>query len=89
MFASNPRIVYARGSGYGQKGPEAEKGGFDAITYWYRSGLGAALTPDGGSEVVSMVGPAFGDIQAATKLLNLRSGSAGIHPTLESTYDWR
>jgi crotonobetainyl-CoA:carnitine CoA-transferase CaiB-like acyl-CoA transferase len=76
VLAVNPRIIYARGSGYGQLGPQAERGGFDAITYWYRTGIGAAITAENATEVVSMPGPAFGDIQGAVAL------AAGISAAL-------
>ena len=36
----NPNIVYARGSGYGPKGPEADRPGYDSIAWWYRGTLG-------------------------------------------------
>lgn len=68
VLSVNPRLVYARGSGYGQRGPQAERGGFDAITYWYRTGVGAAVTARDATGVVSMPGPAFGDIQSAMSL---------------------
>jgi crotonobetainyl-CoA:carnitine CoA-transferase CaiB-like acyl-CoA transferase len=42
----NPRIVYARGTGMGPKGPEADRPGFDATTYWFRAGFADSLTPD-------------------------------------------
>jgi formyl-CoA transferase len=35
----NPRLIYASLTGYGETGPEANKPGFDANTYWARSGL--------------------------------------------------
>jgi formyl-CoA transferase len=35
----NPRIIYADVSGYGDKGPEADKPGFDVTAYWARTGL--------------------------------------------------
>ena len=34
----NPNIIYVRGSGHGQRGPDAEKGGYDGSTFWCRSG---------------------------------------------------
>jgi len=43
--ALNPRIVYARGHGHGVRGPDVEKGGYDAASYWSRGGLAHALTP--------------------------------------------
>jgi crotonobetainyl-CoA:carnitine CoA-transferase CaiB-like acyl-CoA transferase len=35
----NPSIVYVRGSGQGPKGPDAERAGFDGVTWWDRGGL--------------------------------------------------
>jgi crotonobetainyl-CoA:carnitine CoA-transferase CaiB-like acyl-CoA transferase len=43
--AVNPNIIYARGSAYGDKGPERLVGGFDGTAFWTRSGFGHALTP--------------------------------------------
>jgi crotonobetainyl-CoA:carnitine CoA-transferase CaiB-like acyl-CoA transferase len=40
-----PDIVYVRGSGMGQKGPESERGGYDSAAYFARGGHGASLTP--------------------------------------------
>jgi crotonobetainyl-CoA:carnitine CoA-transferase CaiB-like acyl-CoA transferase len=42
----NPDIIYVRGSGMGQRGPESERGGYDAAAYFARGGHAAALTPD-------------------------------------------
>jgi len=42
----NPRLVYASLTGYGETGPEAAKPGFDATTYWARSGLADLTRPD-------------------------------------------
>ena len=36
--AANPNIIYVRGSAYGDKGPEREKGGFDSTAFWARGG---------------------------------------------------
>ena len=45
----NPRIIYAHITGYGEKGPETERGGYDYAAYWARTGLmnssGEAGTP--------------------------------------------
>jgi len=43
--AANPRIIYARGSALGDKGPERENGGFDSTIFWTRSGIGNSITP--------------------------------------------
>jgi crotonobetainyl-CoA:carnitine CoA-transferase CaiB-like acyl-CoA transferase len=37
--AVNPSIVYARGTGQGPRGPEAERGGYDGATWWCRGTL--------------------------------------------------
>ena len=36
--AVNPKIIYVRGSGQGQRGPDAERGGYDGCTFWGRGG---------------------------------------------------
>ena len=38
--AANPDIIYARGSAYGDKGPDRDRGGFDATAFWIHSGIG-------------------------------------------------
>jgi crotonobetainyl-CoA:carnitine CoA-transferase CaiB-like acyl-CoA transferase len=56
----NPRIIYAAGSGQGAFGAEAGQGGYDAMTFWARGGVAAAVTPDG-QHPVGMPTGAFGD----------------------------
>ena len=41
----NPRLIYASLTGYGESGPEAHKPGYDATTYWARSGLADLVRP--------------------------------------------
>lgn len=43
--AANPDIIYARGSGYGDKGEDRDRGGYDATAFWIHSGVAHALTP--------------------------------------------
>jgi crotonobetainyl-CoA:carnitine CoA-transferase CaiB-like acyl-CoA transferase len=59
--AANPRIVYARGSAYGDKGVERDVGGYDGTAFWTRSGVGYALTPEGLGGALPQGIPAFGD----------------------------
>ncbi|OBY33137.1 CaiB/BaiF CoA transferase family protein [Mycolicibacter kumamotonensis] len=59
--AANPDIVYARGSAYGDKGPERDIGGFDGTAFWTRSGVGHALSPEELGAPLSQGIPAFGD----------------------------
>ncbi|HMK65212.1 MAG TPA: CoA transferase [Thermodesulfobacteriota bacterium] len=41
----NPRLIYAYGSGYGEKGAEANKPGYDMVCYWSRSGIENHMFP--------------------------------------------
>jgi crotonobetainyl-CoA:carnitine CoA-transferase CaiB-like acyl-CoA transferase len=59
--AANPKIIYARGSAFGDKGPEREAGGFDGTAFWTRSGIGLAMTPPELPMPLSQGMPAFGD----------------------------
>jgi crotonobetainyl-CoA:carnitine CoA-transferase CaiB-like acyl-CoA transferase len=60
----NPKIIYAKGSGQGPKGPEAERGGFDAGSFWSRGGVGYMLSEPG--KPIIMQRAAFGDTIGAT-----------------------
>jgi crotonobetainyl-CoA:carnitine CoA-transferase CaiB-like acyl-CoA transferase len=57
----NPEIIYVRGSGYGARGPDVQRGGYDAAAYWSRAGFGEVFTPKG-AEFPTMQRPAFGDV---------------------------
>jgi crotonobetainyl-CoA:carnitine CoA-transferase CaiB-like acyl-CoA transferase len=59
--AVNPNIIYARGSAWGNKGPEREVGGFDGTAFWSRSGIADAMTPAELDGPLTMGIPAFGD----------------------------
>jgi crotonobetainyl-CoA:carnitine CoA-transferase CaiB-like acyl-CoA transferase len=59
--AANPNIIYARGSGYGDKGPERDVGGFDGTAFWSRSGIAIAMSPEELGGPLSQGMPAFGD----------------------------
>lgn len=48
VTAINPRIIYARGTGYGLQGRMANDGGFDYPSSWCRSGSAYMQTPAGG-----------------------------------------
>lgn len=58
--AVNPRIIYARGHGAGDRGPEREQGGFDAASFWARGAVAHHHTPPGADAPV-MPRPSFGD----------------------------
>lgn len=59
--AANPKIIYARGSAYGDKGPERDVGGYDGTAFWSRSGIAHAMTPPELKGALAQGIPAFGD----------------------------
>src|ERR1700733_2376046 len=65
--AFNPNIIIARGTGLGVRGPDRNRGGFDAATYLARGGVAYTLTPFG-TETPAVQGPGFGDLQAGATL---------------------
>lgn len=47
LLEVNQKLIYVRGTGQGIRGPDADKGGFDLASAWYRAGIGYKLTsPD-------------------------------------------
>ena len=62
----NPRLIYARGHGQGQRGPDSDKAGFDVVSYWSRSGVAHMLTPLDGQFVMQRA--AFGDVMTGVTL---------------------
>jgi crotonobetainyl-CoA:carnitine CoA-transferase CaiB-like acyl-CoA transferase len=65
--AWNPGIVYARGSGLGVRGPEANRPSFDGAAYWYRSGAAYSMTPDTEEWPVGQR-PGIGDLPSGAML---------------------
>ncbi len=59
--AANPDIIYVRGSAFGEKGPERDKGGFDSTAYWARGGSAILVTPKELDGPLTQPGPAYGD----------------------------
>lgn len=59
--AVNPNIIYVRGSGHGQRGPDAEKGGYDGSAFWCRGGSAWSTSPPDAPRPISMPGGAYGD----------------------------
>lgn len=97
--ARNPRIVVARGSGHGPKGPDAERGGFDGATFWARGGLAAVMPEKPDGYPMMQPSPAFGDVMgglatagaiAAALLKRERTGEASVvDVSLLSTALWQ
>lgn len=79
--ARNPKIIYARGHGYGTKGDMADRGGFDLAAYWARGGIGEAYRTGDGS-YPPLQRPAFGDVYGG---LAIAGGIAGALVKRERT----
>jgi crotonobetainyl-CoA:carnitine CoA-transferase CaiB-like acyl-CoA transferase len=67
LAARNPRLVYARVTGYGERGPERDRQAYDLGAYWSRAGVAAALTSPGGEPPYMRGG--FGDHTTALSLI--------------------
>ena len=61
LFALNAKLVFAKGHGQGQRGPDAEAGGFDSVSFWSRGGVGHMLTAPDAEKLVGQR-PALGDV---------------------------
>ncbi len=59
--AHNPDIIYVRGSGQGDRGPDADKGSYDVLSYWHRSGMAVGEQQPDAESVPTPPAPAFGD----------------------------
>jgi crotonobetainyl-CoA:carnitine CoA-transferase CaiB-like acyl-CoA transferase len=59
--AVNPKMIYARGTGYGPKGPDRDLGGYDSLAFWARSGIASAMQTPGSDYLPGQPGPAVGD----------------------------
>ena len=72
--AANPQIIYARGSGYGNNGPDRDRGSFDGTAFWIRSGVAHALTPQEYEVPLAQAIGGMGDSQCG---MYLAGGIAG------------
>lgn len=59
--AVNPRIIYARGSAFGPRGPEAGEGGYDASAFWCRGGSAFGATFADATNIAPQPAGAYGD----------------------------
>ncbi|MCU1452070.1 MAG: L-carnitine dehydratase/bile acid-inducible protein [Acidimicrobiales bacterium] len=59
--AHNPKIIYVRGTGQGERGPDADKGSYDSLAFWARAGVAmGAMRPEYDLVPVPPA-PGFGD----------------------------
>ena len=61
LRAHNPQIIYVAGTGHGERGPDADKGSYDALAYWARSGVAMGVKPADSDRFPNPPGPGFGD----------------------------
>ena len=59
--ARNPNIIYVRGSGQGERGPDADRGSYDSLAYWCRAGIAMGMKQEEYDYVPMPPAPAFGD----------------------------
>jgi crotonobetainyl-CoA:carnitine CoA-transferase CaiB-like acyl-CoA transferase len=59
--AHNPSIIYVRGTGQGERGPDADKGSYDSLAFWARAGVAAGARRPEYELVPVPPAPGFGD----------------------------
>lgn len=63
-----PALVYGQVSGYGEKGPDKDRPGFDFTAYYARGGISGTLYEKGTSPLLTVA--AFGDQQVSLALMS-------------------
>jgi crotonobetainyl-CoA:carnitine CoA-transferase CaiB-like acyl-CoA transferase len=66
--AHNPDIIYVRGTGQGDRGPDADQGSYDMLAYWCRAGVAMGVKRPEDDDVPPPPAPAFGDSIGATTI---------------------
>ncbi len=59
--AHNPNIIYVAGTGGGERGPDADKGGYDFLRYWCRGASALGCTPPDAENLTIQPAPGYGD----------------------------
>ncbi|HTR71627.1 MAG TPA: CoA transferase [Mycobacteriales bacterium] len=59
--AHNPKIIYVRGTGQGHRGPDADRGSYDSLAFWSRSGVAMGSMGLEDERVPIPPAPGFGD----------------------------
>lgn len=68
LRARNPKIIYVRGTGQGHRGPDADKGSYDSLAFWARSGVAIGAKRPEHDEMPVPPAPGFGDSIGAMTL---------------------
>ncbi|MGO8862686.1 MAG: CaiB/BaiF CoA transferase family protein [Acidimicrobiales bacterium] len=59
--AHNSGIIYVRGTGQGERGPDADKGSYDSLAFWARAGIAMGAKRPEYDLIPVPPGPGFGD----------------------------
>ena len=59
--AQNPDIIYVAGTGGGERGPDADRGGYDFLSYWCRGASAMGCTPPDAESLTMQPAPGYGD----------------------------
>jgi crotonobetainyl-CoA:carnitine CoA-transferase CaiB-like acyl-CoA transferase len=59
--SANPNIIYVRGTGQGERGPDADKGSYDSLAFWARSGVAMGCKKPEYEHMPVPPAPGFGD----------------------------
>ena len=59
--AHNPDIIYVAGTGGGERGPDADRGGYDFLSYWCRGASAMGCTPPDAEALTMQPAPGYGD----------------------------
>jgi crotonobetainyl-CoA:carnitine CoA-transferase CaiB-like acyl-CoA transferase len=59
--AHNQNIIYVAGTGAGERGPEADQGGYDFLSYWCRAASAMGTTPTDAEFLATQPAPGYGD----------------------------
>jgi crotonobetainyl-CoA:carnitine CoA-transferase CaiB-like acyl-CoA transferase len=57
----NPNIIYVAGTGAGERGPDANRGGYDFLSYWCRGASAMGTTPTDAEFLAVQPAPGYGD----------------------------
>ncbi|ADP81420.1 CaiB/BaiF CoA transferase family protein [Pseudofrankia inefficax] len=58
---ANPKIIYVSGTGQGERGPDADKGSYDSLAFWARSGTAMGVKRPEYDLLPNPPGPGYGD----------------------------
>jgi crotonobetainyl-CoA:carnitine CoA-transferase CaiB-like acyl-CoA transferase len=67
---ANPDIIYVKGSGHGERGPDGGTGGFDILDFWNRSGIALGTKAFEAEFLPFMPSSGYGDFTGAMYMVS-------------------